>query len=204
MDPKEIVRAGFDAASQAYREDDAEDGIYGEWLAELSPLIPKGGSVLDLGCGNGIPVARWLADKGFNVVGVDMSPVQIARAMALVPEAHFECADMSALDYKKASFDAIVAFYSIIHLPLGEQPALFGRIARWLRPGAPLLATVGDDAWTGTEEDWQGTTMYWSHADRDNLPGVAHGRRPRKAAWDRFVPEGKGGHTLVLARKPSP
>jgi len=57
VDPKDIVRDGYDRISCEYRGDD-DDGAYGDWLAELAALIPEGGRVLDLGCGNGVPAAR--------------------------------------------------------------------------------------------------------------------------------------------------
>jgi hypothetical protein len=68
-DPRQLVRRGYDALSYRYRADDAEDGNYGPWLAALRTRIPAGAAVLDLGCGNGIPVARHLAAAGHAVTG---------------------------------------------------------------------------------------------------------------------------------------
>jgi hypothetical protein len=81
-DPRQLVRRGYDALSYRYRADDAEDGNYGPWLAALRTRIPAGAAVLDLGCGNGIPVARHLAAAGYAVTGVDISQVQIQRPAA--------------------------------------------------------------------------------------------------------------------------
>lgn len=209
MDPKEVVRQGYDRISRAYRgdrieHDNPEHARYIAWIDELTGLLPPGAAVLDLGCGNGVPADRLLADAGFGVTGADISPVQIARAQAAVPGARFLCADMTALDLPAASYDAVVSLYAIIHVPLAEQPALLDRVCRWLRPGGYLLITVGNRAWTGTEEGWlgvEGVPMYWSHADTATYAGwlVARGLEIR---WSRFVPEDEGGHTLVLARKP--
>jgi len=169
-DPKTIVREGYDLASRVYRGDtlalDARSG-YAHWLRRLSARLPAGARVLDLGCGNGIPVARELV-KRHAVTGVDLSPVQVRRARALVPEARFVCADMTRLGLRPASFEAVTAFYSIINVPLGEQRGLIDSIVRWLVPGGWVLAIVGRVAWTGTERDWRGVagaTMYWSHGD---------------------------------------
>src|SRR4249920_253252 len=94
-DPHALVRDGYDRASHAYRGDDCdlEQSGYGHWLRRLAPRLAPGARVLDLGCGNGVPVARELARLGFEVTGVDLSPVQITRARALVPGARFVCAD---------------------------------------------------------------------------------------------------------------
>jgi SAM-dependent methyltransferase len=199
MDPKDVVRTGYDQVSHAYRGDDDEDEQYADWLSELAALVPAKGDVLDLGCGNGIPAARWLASRGFRVYGIDFSSVMIERARTLVPEATFECTDMTSLDLPPASLDAVVAFYSLIHVPVEEQPELLARIASWLRPAGYAMLVVGVGAWTGTEDDWLGAMMYWSHADRETYLAWLT-EAGFLVEWDRFVPEGDGGHTLVLAR----
>lgn len=205
MNPKEIVRSGYDKVSHAYRAADfdyAHSG-YALCLAWLAPLLAPGAAVLDLGCGCGVPVAQELSRQGHAITGVDLSPVQIERARELVPAADFLCADMTALEFPPQRFDAIVAFYSIIHVPLAEQPELFSRLARWLKPGGYLLATVGHTAWTGTEPDWldvPGGAMYWSHADPATYRAwfAANGLRIMREG---FLPEDDGGHTVLLGRK---
>lgn len=197
-DPKAVVRAGYDRASYDYRPD-AADVPLPPLLEQLAGRLTPGAAVVDLGCGNGNPVTAWLADR-FDVLGVDLSPVQIDRARRSVPRARFLCGDMTDLDLPVASVDAVVAVYSLIHVPLEEQIALLVSIRRWLRPGGLLLATVGADAWTGSEQDWlgSGATMWWSHADEANYlrwldeTGFAVEER-------RFVPESDGGHVFVLA-----
>jgi len=200
VDPSDIVRRGYDAVSNAYRADDAPDGEYGAWLDELERRVPKGSPVLDLGCGSGIPVARRLARR-YELWGVDLSPVQIARARKLVPNATFICDDMVDVWFDAATFAAIVCLYALIHLPLDEQRALLERIAQWLRPGGTLLATVGHGAWTGTERNWlgvEGAEMWWSHADASTYRRwlADAGLRIER---DEFVPEGDGGHVLIVA-----
>ena len=172
---------------------------YEAWLRELMPRLNEGDPVLDLGCGCGVPATAILAER-HAVTGVDLSPVQISRARRLVPAAQFQCADMSTLEFEASSFAAVVSFYAIIHVPLDEQPAIFENIFRWLRPGGYLLATVGSSAWTGTEEDWLGAPMYWSHADRPTYIGWLE-ETGFEVLWTRFVPEGTGGHTLLLAKR---
>jgi cyclopropane fatty-acyl-phospholipid synthase-like methyltransferase len=209
MNPKDIVRQGYDRISYQYRDDDglgpAQPGQpegrpdYEGWLAELMPLLHDGDTVLDLGCGCGVPATAILAAH-YAVTGVDLSPVQISRARRLVPAAQFQCADMSTLEFSARSFAAVVSFYAIIHLPLDEQPAIFRNIYRWLRPGGYLLATVGSSAWTGTETDWHGAPMFWSHADRATYVTWLE-ETGFEVLWTRFIPEGSGGHTLVLARR---
>lgn len=204
MSPEEqrlLVRRGYDAISEAYRGEDYNgEATYEGWVAELADLVPSGGAVLDLGCGNGVPATRALVDRGFRVVGLDHSITQLARARHLVPGAAFVQADMAAFHAPPASFDAVVSFYALIHVPLVDQRALLSRLVSWLRPGGHLLAIVGAGWWTGVE-DYLGAPMFWDHADAGAYVTWL-GDAGFEVVWDRFVPEGDVGHTLVLARRP--
>jgi ubiquinone/menaquinone biosynthesis C-methylase UbiE len=203
-DPRRLVRSGYDRISNAYRADTFDLG--GTWyataLAALEEYVRPRSRVLDLGCGCGIPVARRLAEA-FDVTGVDLSDRQIERARRLVPSATFVRADMTSVEFPDDAFDAVVSLWAIIHVPLGEQPALFDAFARWLRPAGVLLITVGGSEWTGVEEDWYGAPMYWSHGDPDSYAAAldAHGFSILEEWW---IPEDDGGHAAFLARAPSP
>ena len=168
-DPKTIVREGYDRASIAYRGDEfrSEGSGYAYWLSRLERTLAPGSRVLDLGCGCGIPASRDLA-RGHRVTGVDLSPVQVARARRLVPGVRFLCADMAEVEFEPRSFDAAIALFSLINLPLPEQPVVITRVSSWLVPGGRFLAIVGKLASTRIEPDFRGVrgaTMYWSHAD---------------------------------------
>jgi SAM-dependent methyltransferase len=93
--------------------------------------------------------------------------MQIQRARELVPAATFLRADISFVDFGRESFDALVSFFALIHLPLDDQLPLLRRAAGWLRPGGLFVATTGYWAWTGYEDNWLGggERMWWSHAD---------------------------------------
>ena len=202
---RRLVRRGYNAVSEAYRDDDGQSAgtddtsRYAGWAAELAERLRPGARVLDLGCGAGIPATRELADRGLQVIGVDFSAAQLHRARRLVPEARLVQADMATVQFSAASLDAVVSFYAVIHLPLADQRALFPRIRDWLRPGGLLLAIVGAQPWTGTEQ-FHGAKMFWEHAGTGSYLGWLEEAR-LTPLWDRFVPEGEaGGHSLILAR----
>lgn len=199
-DPKEIVRQGYNQISHAYRGDEAKPGTnYPRWAADVVPLLPPGGRVLDLGCGNGIPTSQIFLKEGFSVTGVDLSEVQIERARVLLPAGQWIVADMADVQFERNTFDAIVSLFAIIHVPIEEQPQLFDKIAIWLKPGGYLLVSVGWKAWTGTE-DFYGAPMYWSHEDADTYKNWLEDRA-FELIKEEFVPEGSGGHTVLLAHK---
>jgi SAM-dependent methyltransferase len=202
---RDLVRRGYDAISRAYRDDEghsnpttAEDVTrYLAWVEELTRRLKPSARVLDLGCGAGVPGTKLLVGAGFEVVGLDFSHVQIERARQLVRGATFVEADIATWDFDPASFDAVVSFYAVIHMPLRDQQDLFPRLRRWLRPGGVFLAIVGHDRWTGLE-DYLGAPMFWDHADFATYLDWLE-QADLNPVWHRFVPEGKSGHVLVLA-----
>lgn len=201
---KDIVRDGYDKLSHAYRGDDTPDGYgyYARWVGDLIGHLPRRADVLDIGCGCGLPATRLLA-RHAQVTGVDFSTIQIRRAKQLVPDARFICGDIMDQDFPASSFDAVVCFYTIIHMPFEDHVPLLKRISSWLKPAGYLLATVGHQAWTGTDEAYlgvKGGKMCWSHADEATyLQWIAEvGFHVR---WKRFIPEEDSGHTLVFAQK---
>lgn len=205
-DPTELVRRGYDAIASAYLASRRADGADVRLLEELALLLEPGARVLDAGCGAGTPVTRMLASR-FEVTGIDLSGTQVELARRAVPSARFEVADMTAWDAPDASFDAVVSYYAIIHVPRERHRALLERFHRLLRPGGLALLTMGAaDNPDDVDRDWLGTgaPMYWSHW------GHAENLRLARAAgfeviWDRLVSEseeyGGGQHLFLLLRR---
>lgn len=205
QEQKEIVRKGYNTLSYAYRADDTPDSYeeYAAWVRILTERLPEQSPVLDVGCGCGLPATRLLARR-FAVTGIDISEVQISRAKLLVPAARFHLGDVTEQSFPPDSYAAVVSFYAIIHMPIEEHAELFKKIAVWLRPSGYFLATVGHDAWAGTDETYLGVPggkMCWSHADEaTNVRWIEEAGL--HVHWTRFVPEADSGHALVFAQKP--
>jgi SAM-dependent methyltransferase len=201
--PKRIVQQGYDQLGSRYRAhyEEANPERYSDWLTELTQRLPSEANILELGCADGIPTARFL-NQHFKYIGVDISPVQIELARANVPNTRFEVADMSTLTFPAAAFDAVIALYSIIHVPLMEQPALINAVYQWLIPNGYFLCIVGATEWTGMESDWivPDTRMYWSHTDADTYQSwfIETGFTIIER---QFVAEGEAGHTFFLVQK---
>ena len=203
-DPKDVVRRGYDALSLRYDEAYGAETKYEPLLSDLCERIPAGGTVLDLGCGSGVPVARALADAGYRVTGIDISEVQVRRARERVPQAESIQVDATAASFDDASFDAVVSLYALIHIPLAEQTPLLRKAAAWLRPGGWFVATTGHGAWTGADQNWLGggAPMWWSHADAATNRAWMTQAGLTVERGEEFVPEGEGGHALFWARRP--
>ncbi len=167
---RRTVESGYDRIAEQYLSTkDPHDPLALGALEDFASLLPAEAAVLDLGCGAGVPATRWLADRGFAVTGVDVSARQLELARENVPEGTFLKADMAEAAFAPETFDAVVAFHSIIHVPRADHPALLGRINRWLKLGGPFLATMTVTDYEGKDEDWEGwgAPMAWSHYDRD-------------------------------------
>ncbi len=156
--------------------------------------------MLDLGCGSGMPHTAWLAER-YQVIGVDISRRQLQIAQKLVPDADFVQADMCALSFPPAYFNAVVAIYSIIHVPREEQAQLVKSISGWLRPsGRALLVLGAEDTPIGLERDFFGAPMYWSHFDSRKSLQLLHeaGLQVLAAGVEADTLDPKGGHLFVL------
>ena len=128
------------------------------WLDAFLAHVPDRGAVLDLGCGSGEPIARYLIEQGRRVTGVDASPGLIALCRERFPTQDWRVADMRELDLGR-TFDGLIAWHSLIHLAPDEQPGMLGVFARHLRPGGVLLFTSGSERGE-TIGLWRGEPLY--------------------------------------------
>lgn len=158
---RRAVKEGYDGLADTYASHRTDDG-HGVLLDRFLEDAPDG-RVLDAGCGAGQPVLERLASER-DVLGMDFSGEQVARASDVAP-GRVTQGDMTDLPFRDDAFAAITAFYSVIHVPFDEQPAVYEEFARVLQPGGALCVTVGADDWSGRNDDWldSGTTMAWSH-----------------------------------------
>lgn len=204
-DPRtQIVADGYDAIGEtfaAWREEIVGDPRR-EWEDELVARLEPQARVLELGCGPGTAETRRLAAR-FRLTGVDISPKQIERARASIPEAAFVCADFTGLELPTGSFDAVCAFYVFNHVPRDLLGPLLSRIHGWLVPYGLLLTAFGVsdlEGWTG---EWLGAETFFS-----SFPAEVNSRLVREAGFaierDEVVtfdePEGPARFQWVLAR----
>ena len=171
-DPRQVVADGYDRLHRVYADWTAagHDGLRHRYIDEALATLEAPRDALDLGCGTGRHATARLVELGLTVTGVDISPRSIDVAREEVPKARFVVGDMATVEFAPSSFDLIVAFYSLIHVPREFHAAVLARIATWLRPGGVAVVTMFgqngsahsyDDTWLDTAR------MYWSGWDAD-------------------------------------
>ncbi|TLS30190.1 hypothetical protein PpBr36_03862 [Pyricularia pennisetigena] len=221
QDLKARIKQSYDVISETYADwtkDHADVKL--EFVNKLIDLIPGRPdaklSILELGAGAATPVTEHVLATlpSARVTANDMSSSQVAAGKANLQKLGFgpnrvewREGDMMALRFPAGTFDATLAFYSIIHLPSDEQRVIMARIFDWLRPGSYLLANFPETAlgdavtqkWLDHEKGW----MYWSGL------GAEETLRSLKAVGFEIVVEElrrEHEHSVflwVIARKPA-
>lgn len=134
--------------------------------------------VLELGCGSGSPFMSTLLARApsVHVHANDLSDVQLDltrhNLAAYQDRVEFHPGDMMKLDFALGSLTAVVALYSIIHLPQEEQREMIQRIGKWLVPGGVFLSTFGtDEASVIIDEKWidEKGWMFWSALGKEGV-----------------------------------
>ncbi len=110
-------------------------------VKEWSRSVARGGTVLDLGCGFGLPISQGLAEEGLHIYGVDASEKMIRAFGERFPSAHAEHAAAEDSSFFDRQFDGVVAWGLVFLLPEDLQRSVIGKAARTLVPGGRLLFT---------------------------------------------------------------
>jgi len=160
--PKRMVELGYDKVAHDYAQLEGEiEWPRMRWLKLLLTKLEPGSSVLDLGCGSGDPADVEIS-RVHKITGVDVSRVQINLARQNVPAGHFIQGDAGSVDLPPASFDAVVSFYTIEHIPRKEHEALLRHIHQWLKLGGVLLISMEAGDYDDMIGEWLGVPMFIS------------------------------------------
>jgi trans-aconitate methyltransferase len=134
------------------------------WLDRLRGLMPPGATALDIGCGTGEPIARYLIERGYDVTGVDSSPEMIAICNGHFPHLDWHVADMRALTLNR-NFNGVLAWDSFFHLCPDDQRRMFPVFRKHSAAHAALMFTSGPSHGEATGT-YQGEPLY--HASLDS------------------------------------
>jgi ubiquinone/menaquinone biosynthesis C-methylase UbiE len=175
MRDRRHVRHGYDELAETYAArrtaDSRELAILDRFFDGFDPK-----RVLDAGCGPGTPVLRWTsAETTAAAVGLDFSRELLDVAADVVPAAPLVHGDMTCLPFRDDAFDAVLAFDSVIHVPLPDHQTVIDECARVLRPGGRVLLSEAPEAFERSKDDWLDgdVEMTWhmagASATRDHL-----------------------------------
>lgn len=115
------------------------------WLDRFrAAASPAGAAILDLGCGSGEPMARYLIDRGHPVTGVDSAPAMLTLCRERFPGQRWIEGDMRTLVLGER-FGGLLAWGSFFHLPQEDQRAMFAVFRDHALPGAALMFTSGPE-----------------------------------------------------------
>lgn len=137
-----------------------------DWIERLIRPLPPGGAILDLGCGGGEPIARFLLDRGFAVTGIDLAQSQIDLARTRFPRGDWIRADMRKVALGRR-FDAVIAWNSMTWLDHADQALMTTRAADWLEPGGYLLLSAEPDN-DPTRDDYRTGSPYRADLEAAN------------------------------------
>lgn len=187
----------YDAIAGWFDETRTRTLIEQPYLEVFAQELKQGASVLDLGCGTGEPILRYLLERSFAVTGVDASAAMLAIASRRFPETRFVRTDMRTLELGQ-TFDAIIAWHSLFHLPHAGQRAMFARFARHLHPCGILMFTSGS-AQGETWSDNGGALLYHASLNSAEYRGLleANGFRVLRYTQDDAA---CGGATVWIAQ----
>ncbi|MGV0776249.1 class I SAM-dependent methyltransferase [Mycolicibacterium elephantis] len=179
-------------------------------LAEVAAGLPPG-RALDLGCGEGADVL-WLAERGWHVVGVDISDTALQRAAAdaekrgLSDRVDFRQADLPG-QFPDGTFDLVSAQFLHSMLPL-DRTRIFQRAADVIRPGGLLLIVDhgGPPPWASKLHHHHEFPSADEVVASLNLPETQWERvRVESAAREATGPDGQAGplidNIIVLRRR---
>ncbi|WP_428559059.1 MAG: class I SAM-dependent DNA methyltransferase [Solidesulfovibrio sp. DCME] len=168
------------------------------YLEAVLAGVPAGGTVLDLGCGGGEPMAGFFCRHGRRVVGLDAAWPMLAAGRRRFPDMALVAADMRRLPFR-GRFEAVVAWDSFFHLPYEDQRGMFPVFGELVAPGGLLLFTTGPAH--GRSDGVMDGVRFAHYSLSAEEYGALLGRFGFTVALHRVEDTACGGHTVWLARK---
>jgi SAM-dependent methyltransferase len=162
------TRLAYNLAAKKYHElfhNEINEKAYDRNLLDsFAGRFSRGALICDAGCGPSAQIGRYLADKGLEVVGIDISDRCLEMARTFNPLLSFQREDIRKLSFGREAFDGVVAYYSIIHTPKRFIGRIFREFYRVLKPDGHLLVAVKAGSDEGYADELLGikTEIYFS------------------------------------------
>ena len=136
-------------------------------------LLDKKSSILDLGCGSGRD-SKIFADKGYKVMGIDLSRKMIETCNKLVKNADFKVMDMMKLNFKDDSFDAVWANAAFCHISKKDIPKAIKEAYRVLKKDEIFYLSLkeGKGELLEADERYGGVKKFWSFFQKKEIEKI--------------------------------
>jgi SAM-dependent methyltransferase len=141
----------FDKICEKYYSTYGTNPEYTYFLDEFMHVVRKG-KILDIGCGVGMPTAKYLVTRGYGIIGVDNSKKMIEAAKQNVPQAEFRNIDICKIDLDDQSYDGAASFFTFNFMKKKDFEKSFEKIKASIKEEGGLL--IG-----AIEGDFEGETM---------------------------------------------
>lgn len=127
----------------------AVNGVGASLVRAWAHSLPSGSTILDLGCGTGIPIAKALIEEGMRVYGVDASPTMVTTFRLNFPHSSVACETVEESGFFQRKFGGIIAWGLLFLLPKQAQALVIQKAAEALLRGGKFLFTS-----PGQETSW--------------------------------------------------
>jgi SAM-dependent methyltransferase len=204
---KKIVKEGYETNiySDFYRKSEELNDFEMVYFKELINNLKDRSSILDLGCGTGIPYDLYLINNGVKLTGIDISEKHISLAKRNIPNGNYIIGDYTKYNFKNNKYDAIILLYSIFHIPKEEHYKIIRKIYNILKKGGYLLITMGVRETNGieVENNFCGSVkMAWSNYDYTKNMELIKDNNFKILKYDNESDFGSNeSHLWILAKK---
>ena len=197
----ERIAGLYEENAAAWDEQRGRDLFEKPWLDRFLAGLREQPTFLDVGCGMGEPIARYLIARGARVTGLDSSPSLIALCRERFPGQEWIVGDMRELALVR-TFHGVIAWHSSFHLCPDDQRALIPRLASHVAPGGHLIFTTGEEAGVRVGE-WIGEPLYHASLAPEEYRALLGGSGFELVDCRLCDPE-CGGASVWLSRRAAP
>jgi 2-polyprenyl-3-methyl-5-hydroxy-6-metoxy-1,4-benzoquinol methylase len=142
---------GYETVAQDFIVHRSKSAIGTEIVCSWARTLAPNPTILDLGCGNGIPITEALAENGYTLYGIDASPTLIASYREHFPGLTVACEPLEKSDFFGRKFDGVVAWGLMFLLSESIQSELIHRVSAILNRGGQFLFTAPKEVCTWTD-----------------------------------------------------
>lgn len=142
------------------------------YLEYLQGKIPVDADILDVGCGTGEPIAKYFIEKGYKIIGIDVSKKMIELCKKRFPKNQWVVADMRQLNLQK-QFDLVIVWHSLFHLTHDDQRSTLKLLSSLVKPFGLLVFTSGSEH----SEEWSenaGHNLYHASLSKEEYEKILY------------------------------